>query len=170
MRNKLQLRPLEKEDLEFIYQMRTNPDVMDYWFKEPYATMESLKKWYEAGQDSDLHRHFILYHLKEKIGYLALYNINNRHRNAEFAIMFDPLQQGKGYATKATRMIVDYGFNQLNLRKLYLFVDKSNEKAAHIYEKVGFQIEGEMKKHYFVKGSYHDAVFMSLFQEDYMRK
>lgn len=170
MKNKLQIRPLEKDDLDFIHTMRTNPEVMDYWFKEPYATTESLTKWYESGQDSNLHRHFILNHMKEKVGYLALYNINDRHRNAEFAIMFDPAQQGNGYATKATRLIVEYAFNQLNLRKLYLYVDKVNEKAAHIYEKVGFRVEGDMREHYFVNGSYHDALLMSLFQEDYLKK
>lgn len=170
MENKLQLRPLEKEDLEFVYKMRTNPEVMDYWFEEPYTTMEKSIKSYEAGQDRDLHRHFILYHLKEKVGYLALYDIDSRHKHAEFAIMIDPSQQGKGFATDATRLIVEYGFNQLNLHKLFLYVDKINEKAVHIYQKVGFQIEGELKKHFFVNGSYHDALFMSLFQEEYVNR
>ena len=169
MKDNLGLRILEKEDLEFLYKMRTNPDVMDYWFEEPYTTMGKLIKSYEAGQDSNLHRHFILYHLKEKVGYIALFDIDGRHRNAEFAIMIAPSQQGKGYATDATRLIVEYGFNQLNLYKLFLYVDKLNEKAVHIYGKVGFQIEGELKKHYFVNGSYHNALFMSLFQEDYVK-
>ncbi|WP_087974231.1 GNAT family N-acetyltransferase [Oceanobacillus rekensis] len=168
MKDKLQLRPLEKEDLEFVYKMRTNPDVMDYWFEEPYTTMEKLMKSYEAGQDSDTQRQFILYHYKEKVGYLGLFGIDNRHRNAEFAIMIAPSQQGKGYATDATRLIVEYGFNQLNLHKLFLYVVKHNEKAVHIYQKVGFQIEGELKKHFFVDGDYHNALFMSLFREDYV--
>ncbi|PAV28141.1 spermidine acetyltransferase [Virgibacillus profundi] len=168
MRDTLHLRPLEKEDLEFIYKMRTNPNVMDYWCDEPYTTMDKLRKSYEAGHDSDSHRQFILYHSKEKVGYLGLFDIDARHRNAEFAIMIDPAQQGKGYATDATRLIVEYGFNQLNLRKLFLFVVNINEKAVHIYQKVGFQMEGELKKHFFVDGSYHDASIMSLFREDYV--
>lgn len=168
MKDKLKLRPLEKEDLEFLYEMRTNPDVMDYWFEEPYATMGKLIKSFEAGQDSDIHRNFILYHMNEKIGYIGLFHIDTRHRNAEFGIMIAPSQQGKGYATVATRLIVEYGFNQLNLYKLFLYVDKLNEKAVHIYRKVGFQVEGDLKKHFFVNGSYHDALFMSLFQEDYV--
>lgn len=170
MKNNLRLQPLEKEDLEFVYKMRTNPDVMDYWFEEPYTTLEKLTKTYEAGQDSDLHRQFILYHLKEKIGYLGIFDIDDRHRNAEFAIMIDPSRQGKGYATEASRLVVEYGFNQLNLHKLFLYVDTLNEKAIHIYQKVGFQIEGELKEHFFVNGSYHNVLFMSMFQEDFMNK
>ncbi len=168
MKENLQLRPLKKEDLAFLYDMRTNPDVMNYWFEEPYASMENLIKFYES-EGSDSHRQFILYHSNEKVGYMGLFNIDTRHRHAEFGIMITPSQQGKGYATEATRLIVEYGFNQLNLNKLFLYVDKHNEKAAHIYKKVGFKIEGDLKNHYFVNGSYHDVLFMSVFQEDYIK-
>ncbi|MBB5173151.1 GNAT family N-acetyltransferase [Texcoconibacillus texcoconensis] len=168
MEDKLQFRPLEKDDLEFIYKMRINPNVMDYWFEEPYTTREKLKKSFEEEQDNNSHREFILYNLKETVGYTCLYDIDHRHRNAEFAIMIDPSQQGKGYATEATRLIVEYGFNQLNLKKLYLYVIKNNEKAFHIYRKLGFQTEGELKKHFFVDGKYHDALMMGLLREDYV--
>ncbi|WP_188206845.1 GNAT family N-acetyltransferase [Alkalibacillus aidingensis] len=170
MTNQLKLRPLEKADLEFVYQLRTNPDVMDYWCEEPYTTMEKINKFYESAQDSQSHRQFILHHPKsnEKIGYLGLFDIDQRHRHAEFGIMIDPSHQGKGYATNATRLTVEYGFNQLNLHKIFLYVDKNNEKATHIYQKVGFQIEGEMRQHYFVDGSYHDALFMGLLLEEYV--
>ncbi|WP_042224687.1 GNAT family N-acetyltransferase [Oceanobacillus manasiensis] len=170
MNNNLHIRPYEKEDLEFMYKMRTNSDVMDYWFAEPYTTMEKLKKAYEELQESEANRQFILYHSDEKIGYVGLYGINLRHSFAKFAIMIDPEQQGNGYAEDATRLMVDYSFNQLNLHKLSLDVIKVNEKAIHIYEKVGFHVEGEQKKHYFVNGSYHDAYMMSLFQEDYVNQ
>ncbi|WP_440897357.1 GNAT family N-acetyltransferase [Amphibacillus sp. Q70] len=168
MKTDLYLRPLGKGDLDFIYQMHTNPDVANYWCNEPYTTMEKLEKEYQSSQESDSHRQFILMYGDEKVGLLALYSISVRHRNAEFAIMFDPTQQGKGYATDASRLLIEYGFNQLNLHKLYLEVVKNNEKAIHIYQKVGFQIEGELKQHYFVDGQYYDGYVMSLLRDDYV--
>ncbi|GAA0463677.1 GNAT family N-acetyltransferase [Alkalibacillus silvisoli] len=168
MENNLQLRPLEKEDLDFIYKMRTNPNIMDYWFEEPYTTKEKMVKEYENALNSDSHRSFILFHSNERVGYLGLFDIDQRHRNAEFAIMFDPDHQGKGYAAPATRLTVEYGFNQLNLNKIFLYVVKHNEKAVHLYQKVGFKIEGELKEHFFVDGSYHDTLMMGLLREDYV--
>jgi len=170
MKEKLQLRPLEKEDLKFIYQMQINPDVSNYWCEEPYTTMEKLVKSYETSHEVDSYRQFILTRSNERIGFLAFYGIDPRHRHAEFAIMIDPSQQGQGYATDASRLLIEYGFNQLNLHKLYLSVVKYNEKAIHIYKKVGFQIEGELKEHYFIDGKYEDAYFMGLLRADYQGK
>lgn len=170
MTDNLHIQPLEKEDLEFLHNMRTNPDVMDYWFSEPYTNMEKLKKNFEQQQENESIRQFMLYHGQEKIGYLGLYGIIQRHRIAQFAIMIHPDHQGKGYAADATKLVVDYCFNQLNIHKLSLNVIKVNEKAIHIYRKVGFEVEGELKKQYFVNGSYHDAYVMSLFREDYVAR
>ncbi|WP_077328354.1 GNAT family N-acetyltransferase [Virgibacillus siamensis] len=167
MEQDLQLRPVEKNDLEFLHKLNNNPDVMKFWFEEPYLSMEKLKNMYEKSLDNTEHRQFILSLLDENIGYVGLFSIDDRHRNAEFGIMIDPSHQGNGYAGKATKLALEYGFNQLNLHKIYLYAAKKNEKAIHIYGKIGFQIEGEMKEHFFVNGSYHDAVVMSVFQRDY---
>lgn len=130
-------------------------------------SLEKLKEVHEKSQDSTQHRQFLLASKDEKVGYVGLFDIEERHRNAEFGIMIDPLQQGNGYAGKATKLALEYGFHQLNLHKIYLYAAKTNEKAIHIYQKVGFRIEGEMKEHFFVDGNYHDAVVMSIFQRDY---
>ncbi len=53
--------------------------------------------------------------------------INHVHRRAEFQIIISQYQ-GKGLATRAAKLAMDYGFTVLNLYKLYLIVDKENEK------------------------------------------
>ncbi len=58
---------------------------------------------------------------------------------AEFQIIIDPAHQGKGLATRAAKLAMDYGFSVLNLYKLYLIVDQENERAIHIYTKLGFE-------------------------------
>ena len=56
----------------------------------------------------------------------------------------------------------------LNLHKLFLIVDVQNEKAIHIYEKCGFQREGELREEFFSYGAYHNALRMCAFQRDYL--
>src|SRR5699024_7529756 len=112
---------------------------------------------------------FILRKNNEKLGFVQLISIDYIHRKAEFTIMIDPRGQGHGYASIATHLAMDYAFSVLNLHKLYLIVDKMNEKAIYIYKKTGFQVEAELKDEFFVNGTYHNVVIMSMFQADYLK-
>jgi len=171
MTQDLQLRALEKDDLSFTHKLFNNPDIMNFWFCEPNMSLEHLKEKFDKNKNNKRMREFILTNQnQDKLGFIGLYEIEQRHRNAEFAIMIDPIHQGKGYAVPATKLAMNYAFSVLNLHKLYLIVAKVNEKASHVYEKVGFQKEGEMTEHFYVNGAYHDAVMMSIFHRDYQKR
>ena len=90
------------------------------------------------------------------------------HRRAEFQIIISPDYQGKGLASRAAKLAMDYGFTVLNLYKLYLIVDKENEKAIHIYRKLGFMVEGELIHEFFINGQYRNTIRMCIFQQQYL--
>ncbi|MCC5894414.1 MAG: GNAT family N-acetyltransferase [Alkalibacterium sp.] len=165
--NKIILTPVEKNDTDYLLELFKNPDVMDYWFSEPYMNREKYDSSFDARQKDDSVRQFIAYAEDERIGYTNLHFINPRHRTAVLAIMLDPDNQGKGYAEDVVRRIIDYGFNQLNLNKITLDVVDFNEKAVNIYEKVGFEIEGKKEQQYFIQGKYHTSLAMGLLREYY---
>lgn len=96
--------------------------------------------------------------------------INHIHRRAEFQIIIDPAYQGRGYASTAAKLAMDYGFSVLNLYKLYLIVDKENQKAIHIYSKLGFEVEGELIHEFFINGEYRNTIRMCIFQHQYLAK
>src|SRR5699024_4848098 len=160
------MRIMEKNDAPFLHQLYNNPEVMSYWFEEAYLSVQALEKSFDDNIDNDKNRQFIVMDGNEKVGIVELVSIDWKHRNAEFTIIIAPKHQGKGYARPATKWAIDYGFSTLNLHKIYLFVDKINEKAIRVYEKIGFQVEGVAKEMFFVNGTYHDAVVMGIFQRD----
>lgn len=73
--------------------------------------------------------------------------------------------QRKGYGTESTKMLVDYGFKNLQLHKISLEVYEFNKEAIKMYERLGFVKEGHYRKHSFKDGKYVDLIFMSLLNE-----
>ncbi len=157
----VKLRPLERNDLHFVHQINNNSNIMRYWFEEPYEAFVELVQLYDRHIHDQSERRFIIENITgDMVGLVELVEINYIHRRAEFQIIIAPEWQGKKYAELATQLAIDYAFGVLNLYKLYLVVDKENQKAIHIYEKCSFHIEGELLGEFFVHGVYRDAVRM----------
>ncbi|EAC6190408.1 spermidine N1-acetyltransferase, partial [Listeria monocytogenes] len=161
------LRPLEREDLKFVHRLNNDAKIMSYWFEEPYEAFVELQELYDKHIHDQSERRFILELDGQMVGLVELMEIDYIHRRAEFQIIIDPKFQGHGYAVSATKLAMKYAFHVLNMHKLYLVVDKVNEKAIHVYEKVGFIREGELIDEFFVDGTYHDAIRMCIFQHQY---
>ena len=166
----IQLRPLEREDLRFVHQLGNNSSIMRYWFEEPYATLDELTSLYDAHVLDQGERRFVVTHEQERVGLVELVEIDMIHRSAEFQIIVAPDQQGRGIAAQATQRILDYGFRVLNLHKIYLYVDKENPKAIHIYAKVGFRTEGELVDEFFSNGQYRTVFRMYQLQHEYLER
>ena len=166
MREDVHIRVMEKGDAPFLHSLYNNPDIMSYWFEEAHLSLQALEKSFDDDIENEKNRQFIVMHDNQRIGVVELVGIDWKHRHAEFTIMIAPEHQGNGYAHPATKRAIEYGFSTLNLHKLFLYVDKVNEKAIHVYEKMGFEVEGVAREMFFVNGTYHDAVVMGIFQRD----
>lgn len=164
----IRLRPLERDDLRFVHQLDNDDVVMRYWFEEPFETFDELSALYDEHIHDQGERRFVVECGGEKVGLVELVEIDYVHRRAEFQIIIVPGHQGKGFASRATKLAMDYGFSVLNLYKLYLIVDKENRKAIHIYTREGFVVEGELIHEFFINGRYRNAVRMCIFQSDYL--
>lgn len=164
------LRPLEREDLRFVHELDNNETVMHYWFEEPYEAFVELADLYDRHIHDQSERRFVAETAGERVGLVELVEINHIHRRAEFQIIIAPAHQGKGYATAATRLAMDYAFTVLNLYKLYLIVDCANERAVKVYAKLGFTEEGRLREEFFVDGEYRDVLRMAMFQPEYLRR
>lgn len=101
---------------------------------------------------------------KDHIGNIKLDQINWIHRTGEIGILIgDKDYWGKGYGSEATNLVVTHGFQTLNLRKISLGVYANHTAAIKSYEKVGFKIDGTMKKHLYLDGEYVDKCWMCIF-------
>lgn len=99
------------------------------------------------------------------IGHAGIYKIDKRIRRAEYGILLGiKSARGKGWGTKITKAISDYGFNKLGLHKIKALVIKENLPSYHMFKKCGYVDEGILVDENFKNGRYYDVVIMSRFE------
>jgi RimJ/RimL family protein N-acetyltransferase len=102
------------------------------------------------------------------VGSIGLMAIDWRSRKAEIGIMIgDKRYWNKGYGTEAMRLILQHGFETLNLHRLYLRVFSDNSRAVRAYEKAGFVLEARMRETNFDNGRYRDDLMMSMLRPEW---
>ena len=165
------LKPIELEDLNFLLNLRWEQEVMNYLIHDPISFKNQLD-WFNNIKKTDV---ALSIFLKEDndlkiIGTIGLYEINDRHQRAIWRIRLDSSQQGKGYATEAINLLLDYGFNTLNLNKIISDSFADNTAIVNLTLKLGFKQEGLLVGHYFHKGEFRDAIQFGLLRKDFNHK
>jgi RimJ/RimL family protein N-acetyltransferase len=74
---------------------------------------------------------------------------------------------GHGYGQEATRLLLDYAFNLLNLHSVMLGVFSFNQRALHAYEKVGFRVIGRRREARLIGGCAYDVIFMDMLEDEF---
>jgi RimJ/RimL family protein N-acetyltransferase len=98
------------------------------------------------------------------IGEVVL-TINEPNRSAGMRIaLWDGF--GKGYGTAAIKHVLDHAFTVRNLHRVDLEVYEFNERAIHVYKKLGFREEGRLRDALLWDGVFHDAIVMSILSTD----
>ncbi len=166
----IRLRALERDDLEFVHGLNNDSRIMSYWFTEPYEALVELRDIYDRHVHDNRERRFVIEADGERAGIVELVEIDYIHRGAEFQIIVHPAQQGRGYAREATLRALDHAFAVLNLHKVYLVVDVENAAAIHVYRKVGFVTEGELREEFFADGRYRNALRMGILQREHLER
>jgi RimJ/RimL family protein N-acetyltransferase len=100
---------------------------------------------------------------REMVGVVYLLQIDWINRSAEFSIQIgDASARGHGFGEAATRLALQHAFDDLNLRRVSLTVLATNERAAALYRKVGFEPEGRLREAALKEGKYIDVVPMAI--------
>ena len=101
------------------------------------------------------------------IGHISLHDIDHFNRHAFLGIVIgEDEYHNKGYGTEAVRLILDYGFNTLNLHNIMLSVHADNYAGITCYKKVGFQDAGRRREWIFKDGKYIDVLYMDILAKE----
>ena len=167
---RIYLSPLNIEDAEKYVEWFCDFKMTDGIGKSgSIMTLEAEKEWIDRTlKNNDLNFAIINSETDELIGNCGFANISYQNRIGTVGIFIgDENNRSNGYGTEALKLLLDYGFNYLNLNNIMLTVKSFNERAINCYKKVGFKELGRRRKSYFLNGRYYDDVHMDILAEEF---
>ena len=90
---------------------------------------------------------------------------------AELGYTVNPNYWGNGIALEASKALLDWGFNELKLKRIECLAFVSNEQSARVCEKLGLTYEGIRKKAYqLYDGTIGDLKCYAITDDEYFEK
>lgn len=153
------LHPSEEEDIEFLQRLHNDPEVRSGLTISLPQTRHEAEQQFEQHNDDDTGVGLLVVPEGEEdpVGKVVVFDIDTTHGTAELAAWIDPAEQGNGYATEATRLIVGYAFEERRLNKLRARALVTNEPSRAVLEGVGFTLEGIQPEEKYVNGDHIDV-------------
>jgi [ribosomal protein S5]-alanine N-acetyltransferase len=166
----IRLRKPEPKDVDALYEQKNDREIAALLAGSNTGyTRADIVDWVEFHRSAPDEALFVIAADDDRcLGHVGLYRIDHRVRSAEFAILIgDKPSWGQGLGRRCTTFMVDYGFDQLNLNRIYLEVLATNTRAAELYRKIGFVEEGRLRSAQFKEGRYVDVIVMSVLRDEY---
>lgn len=166
---RIYLRPVEKTDIPKLYIWTNDYEGVLQFLTSRYPNLlEDEEAWYEnqrKNKKTDVVFAIVRSDTNECIGIMGLHRIDYISGTAVTgSFIGEACNRSKGYATEAKMLVLHYAFNILNLRKICSHVFATNPRSIRALEKSGYTLEGILKEHRFVNGSYVDEHMFAVFR------
>ncbi|KGE16834.1 GNAT family N-acetyltransferase [Paenibacillus wynnii] len=80
----------------------------------------------------------------------------------ELGYCYNRLYWGQGFATEAARVLLEFGFQNLGLHRIYATCRPNNIGSAKVMQKIGMEYEGHFREHMWHKGKWNDSYQYSI--------
>ena len=166
----INLRALEPEDLEFLYQIENNESFWEVSHTQTPFSKYILKQYLENAH-LDIYESKQLRLLieekstKKQIGMIDVFDFNPQHKRAGIGILIHPNFQQKGFASEALSLLINYCFSHLQLHQLYANITDDNTKSLALFKKHHFNKVGIKKDWILSEGKFKDEILFQLIKE-----
>lgn len=103
----------------------------------------------------------------ELVGSLNTHSANRHAGTFSYGIALGAEYRGRGFATEALPMVLRYYFEELRYQKVTAVIYSFNAVSIGLHEKLGFQLEGRVRRMIYTGGQYHDKLFYGMTREEF---
>jgi len=170
---RVRLRGIEPGDAGVFFRWNQDSDRSRHLdFLWPPTAMTQVQTWVDAQSrkrlDGDAYFWVIEALDHAPVGSIDTHDINTHTGTFSYAIAIDEAQRGRGYASEAIRLVLRYYFTELRYQKVWVGVHGNNEPSLKLHEKLGFQLEGRLRRMVYHAGSFYDELYYGLTCEEFI--
>lgn len=173
--DRLLLRAFGPADVPSVQQLASDRSIaastlsIPHPYKEHMARdwIRSLPEKYAAGELVN----FAITHRREShlIGAMGL-KLKMEHKRGELGYWIGKPYWNQGYGTEAAQAVIRFGFQELNLNKIYARTFKRNEASERVLQKAGLKYEGYLRQHILKWGQFEDVVAYAILRSEFIEK
>jgi len=166
------LKKMTLKDAEDLFEYASDPEVTKYVTWAPHKSIDDsidfLKSVLRRYENNEVSEWGIVYKENNKFigtcGYVLWVPV---HSLAEIAFALSMEYWGKGLMTEAVKEVIKYGFEKMNLNRIYARCFVENIGSQKVLEKVGMKFEGILREQMFIKSKFSDMKIYSILSKEY---
>ena len=162
----LHFKKIQKFEIETLRVERNKASIRKMMLNQKIISKKNQSEWYKKIQKIKNSKYFVIYYKNTIIGSAYLIDINKINKNCTWG--FYIFKKYSGYfGVLVEYKIIEYAFKNYNLHKIYGKTLSTNIKVLKIHKKFGFNIEGILKDHIFIKNKKVNVILTSLFKKSW---
>ena len=169
---RLSLRTISHSDLDDIYAIFSDPEVMRYWSTPPLSTKQAAGDLITEINESFQRRISLKWGISLPsasvlIGTATLFQPDFTNHRVELGYALGRRYWGQGYMGEALDAVLNYAFSELEMHRIEADVDPRNASSIRMLERLGFQREGYLRERWQVNGEIQNALFYGLLRPEW---
>ncbi len=171
--DRLVLREFVTDDWPVVLAYQSDPRYLRFypWTERTEADVRDFVQMFVEQQAAHPRRKFQLaIALQDEERVIGNCGIRRKPENeweADIGYELAPEHWGRGYATEAALAIVDFGFRDLQLHRVWSWCIADNVASARVLERVGFRPEGRLRENEYFKGRWWDTLLYGLLRSEW---
>ena len=169
----IRLRGVREDDIDDLYILFSNPDVMRYWSRGPMTERQEAVDYTKSILEGFVKRDLLNWIVADLatdrlIGTTTLYEINAQHARAGLGYALMPNYWGRGLASEAAILAISYGFLELGLHRIEADTEPNNWRSNKVLERLGFQREGLLRERFNHPDGIQDSLIFGLLKNEWL--
>jgi RimJ/RimL family protein N-acetyltransferase len=171
----VKLRAVEPSDAEFFFEWNQDSDMTRHidWLWPP-SSLESARRMAEEEarrRPTDDTLFLVIENREgERVGMISTHQCDRRAGTFRYGVAIRREHQRSGYASAAILLVLRYFFEELRYQKVTVNIHANNPACIRLHERLGYQLEGQLRRIVFSGGQLWDELHMGMTVEEFQAR